>query len=121
DHAQASQSQLMTWMMPLLFTFMAFSFPSGLALYWVTSSIFRIILQYRISGWGSLRRRPAAETEQSKKYVKFDNPETKKMTIKDKDEQVIITDKESLKKSRGSFSWRKLMGLGEKDDQDQNK
>ncbi|MHB8104717.1 MAG: YidC/Oxa1 family membrane protein insertase, partial [Dehalococcoidales bacterium] len=44
DPAQASQSQLMTWMMPLLFTFMAFSFPSGLALYWVTSSIFRIIL-----------------------------------------------------------------------------
>lgn len=121
DPSVASQNQLMTWMMPLLFTFMAFSFPSGLALYWVTSSLFRIVLQYRISGWGSLRKSRAAETEQSKKYIKFDNPEEKKTTVKTKDGQIIITDKDSYKKSRGSFSFRKFLGLGEKDDEDGDK
>jgi YidC/Oxa1 family membrane protein insertase len=121
DPRTASQNSMMTWMMPLLFTFMALSFPSGLALYWVANSLFRIILQYRITGWGSLRKRPAAETEASKKYLKFDTVEGQKTTIKDKDGQIIITDKESLKKSRGSFSFRKLLGLGEKDQQDEDK
>jgi YidC/Oxa1 family membrane protein insertase len=121
DPRVSSQNSMMTWMMPLLFMFMALSFPSGLALYWVINSLFRIVLQYRITGWGSLRKRPVAETEASKKYLKFDTVEGKKTTIKDKDEQVIITDKESLKKSRGSLSFRKLMGLSEKDEQDKNK
>jgi YidC/Oxa1 family membrane protein insertase len=121
DPKTASQNSMMTWMMPLLFTFMALSFPSGLALYWVANSLFRIILQYRITGWGSLRKRPAAETDASKKYVKFDSPEARKTTIKAKDGQIIITDKESLKKSRGSFNFRKLLGLGEKDQQDEDK
>jgi membrane protein insertase Oxa1/YidC/SpoIIIJ len=121
DPRTSSQSSMMLWMMPLLFTFMSLSFPAGLALYWVVNSIFRIILQYRVTGWGSLRKRAATSTDASKKYVKFDSPEEKNTTIKDKDGQIIITDKESLKKSRGSFSFRKLLGLGEKDEQDQDK
>ena len=51
---------MMLWMMPLLFTFMALSFPSGLSLYWVASSVFRIVLQYRVTGWGGLRQTAAA-------------------------------------------------------------
>ena len=51
---QQSQSQMMLWMMPLLFAFMSLSFNSGLALYWLTSNIISIVMQYFISGWGPL-------------------------------------------------------------------
>ena len=117
DPRTASQNQMMTWMMPLLFTFMAISFPAGLALYWVTSSIFRIILQYRMTGWGSLRKQRVTETDATKKYVKFENMEGKKITAKD---EVIITDKESLKKSRGSFKFRKLLKPGDNEPNDKD-
>ncbi len=98
DPRSAASSQMMTWMMPLLFAFLALSFPSGLALYWVASSIFRIVLQYRVTGWGTLRRR-ASTVDTGKKYVTFEGEDKKKAKkVKPKDE-VIITDKESLKKS----------------------
>jgi hypothetical protein len=41
-------------MMPIMFTFFSLSFPSGLALYWVISNIFSIVVQYYVTGWGSL-------------------------------------------------------------------
>jgi YidC/Oxa1 family membrane protein insertase len=98
DPRSAASSQMMTWMMPLLFAFLALSFPSGLALYWVASSIFRIVLQYRVTGWGTLRRK-ASTVDTGKKYVTFEGEDKKKAKkVKPKDE-VIITDKESLKKS----------------------
>lgn len=107
DTTSSTQSQMMTWMMPLIFTFLALSFPSGLSLYWVVSSLFRIILQYRLTGWGTLRRKPAAGPEAGKKYVKFDTGESKKIKVKPK-EEVIFTDKESLKKSRKSSRFSKF-------------
>ena len=54
DPKQKAQSRMMLWMMPLMFAFLALSFPSGLALYWVTSSVVRIVIQYRVTGWGGL-------------------------------------------------------------------
>jgi len=55
DPKQRSQSQMMLWMMPLMFTFFALSFPSGLALYWVVSNAITIVMQYYITGgWGGL-------------------------------------------------------------------
>ena len=45
----------MQWMMPLMFGFLALQFPSGLALYWTASTLIRIVLQYRATGWGALR------------------------------------------------------------------
>ncbi len=72
DPKQRSQSQMMLWMMPLMFGFFALSFPSGLALYWVISNIITIAMQYFVTGgWGSLL--PAAATKQlgrDKKYRK---------------------------------------------------
>ena len=58
---QQSQSQMMLWMMPLVFAFFTLNFPSGLALFWVVSSIIRIVIQYFVTGWGGLR--PAAATK----------------------------------------------------------
>jgi YidC/Oxa1 family membrane protein insertase len=54
DPQQQANSQMMLWMMPLLFAFMSLSFNSGLALYWLTSNVISIVMQYFISGWGSL-------------------------------------------------------------------
>lgn len=54
DPRQQTQSRLMLWMMPLMFAFITLQFPSGLALYWVTSSLMRIGIQYFVTGWGGL-------------------------------------------------------------------
>ena len=43
-------------MMPLLFGFMAITLPSGLSLYWTASNIIGIVIQYRVTGWGDLKR-----------------------------------------------------------------
>jgi YidC/Oxa1 family membrane protein insertase len=99
DPRSAASSQMMTWMMPLVFAFLALSFPSGLSLYWVASSIFRIVLQYRITGWGTLRKK-ALTGEPGKKYVSFESEDAKKTKKVKPEDEVIITDKESLKKSR---------------------
>ena len=54
DPKQQQQSQMMLWMMPLMFVFLSLSFPSGLALYWVTSNVIGIVMQYAVTGWGGL-------------------------------------------------------------------
>jgi YidC/Oxa1 family membrane protein insertase len=54
DPQQAAQSQMMLFMMPILFAFMTMNFPSGLALYWVASNIISIVMQYYVTGWGAL-------------------------------------------------------------------
>ena len=55
DPQQRAQSQMMLWMMPLMFGFLAMSFPSGLALYWVISNVITIVMQYfTVGGWGGL-------------------------------------------------------------------
>lgn len=55
DPKQAQTQQMMLWMMPLLFVFLTFSFPSGLALYWLASNIMGVAIQYVTTGWGGLR------------------------------------------------------------------
>jgi len=70
DAKQSQQNQLMLWMFPMMFTLISISFPAGLPLYWVTNSIIRIILQYRLSGWGGLSRKPRGDDGgKDKKYV----------------------------------------------------
>jgi len=54
DPKQQTQGKLMLWMMPLMFGFLCLSFPSGLALFWVTSSVIRVVIQYNVTGWGGL-------------------------------------------------------------------
>jgi YidC/Oxa1 family membrane protein insertase len=69
DPKQQTQSSIMLWMMPIMFAFLTLSFPSGLALYWVTSNIFRIGVQYSIGGWGGLvKTSPKKQTGRDRKY-----------------------------------------------------
>ena len=95
DARQAQQSQIMLWMMPMMFTLLAMTFPSGLALFWVSSSIVRIVLQYRITGWGGLRRggEERQETGKDKKYVDLVSSEERKSTD-DVGADIVITDKQ---------------------------
>jgi len=71
DPKQAAQGRMMLWMMPLMFGFFCLSFPSGLALFWFTSTVIRVIMQYYATGWGALAPsvagRPAGG---DKKYMK---------------------------------------------------
>ncbi len=53
DPQQMMMNQMMQFM-PIMFVVFAFSVPSGLVLYWVTSNIFTFVQQYFATGWGSL-------------------------------------------------------------------
>jgi YidC/Oxa1 family membrane protein insertase len=91
DPKQRSQSQMMLWMMPLMFAFLALSFPSGLSLFWATSSIVRIVLQYRVTGWGGLTREAGKEVAEDKKYLKFVDP-TEGKSLDAAGADIVITD-----------------------------
>jgi len=54
DPQQQSMNRMMLWIMPLMFGFFALSLPSGLAVYWVVSNIISMVMQYRVTGWGTL-------------------------------------------------------------------
>ncbi len=53
DPQQATMMRAMMFM-PLVFGYIAFTFPQGAVLYWATSSLIGVVQQYFISGWGSL-------------------------------------------------------------------
>jgi YidC/Oxa1 family membrane protein insertase len=53
---QQKMMQTMQYYFPLITVFIAQSLPAGLALYWVTTTVFGIIQQYFVSGWGQLPR-----------------------------------------------------------------
>ncbi|APV44370.1 YidC/Oxa1 family membrane protein insertase [Dehalogenimonas formicexedens] len=55
DPKVAAQSQLMLFMMPAMFVFISITFPAGLALYWLTSSILRVVVQFAATGPGELK------------------------------------------------------------------
>ncbi len=85
DPQQRAQGQMMQIMMPLMFAFISMSFPSGLALYWATSTILRIVMQYYTTGWGGLiPSRDGKKSTPEKEY--------KGRTVKEKK---ILTDDET--------------------------
>jgi YidC/Oxa1 family membrane protein insertase len=54
------QMQIMSYIMPFVTGFIAWNFPAGLALYWTTTSVFSMVQQYFVTGWGSLFTAPPA-------------------------------------------------------------
>ena len=69
DPKQQTQANMMLWMMPMMFAFLTLSFPSGLALFWVTSNVVRIGIQYFVTGWGGLvKSAPQKQIVRDKKY-----------------------------------------------------
>jgi YidC/Oxa1 family membrane protein insertase len=55
------QAQMMLWMMPILFTFMFWSFPSGLVLYWLVNNLLQIGQQWLITRKPSAPASPEAQ------------------------------------------------------------
>ena len=69
DPKQQSQATMMLWIMPLMFAYFTLLWPSGLALFWVTSNIIRIGIQYFVTGWGGLvKAAPKKAKVRDKKY-----------------------------------------------------
>jgi YidC/Oxa1 family membrane protein insertase len=50
----ATMQKQMVFLMPVMTVIIALRFPSGLALYWIVSTLFSIGQQYFVSGWGAL-------------------------------------------------------------------
>ncbi|MBN2239323.1 MAG: membrane protein insertase YidC [Dehalococcoidales bacterium] len=94
DPQQQAQAQMMNWMMPLMFGFICLSVPSGLAVYWFTSTAIRIILQYFTTGWGTLSfsipfRGKGNSPDKSKKEPRL--PKQKKtLTADDTSADIVI-------------------------------
>jgi YidC/Oxa1 family membrane protein insertase len=98
DPRVAQQSQLMLWMMPLMFTFFSFSFASGLSLYWLISNIFSVVVQYFVTGWGGLSFKKSTSM-------------VKKSSDSDKSLQKRIYIEDSGKKGSSSSKSNQIKGL----------
>ncbi len=57
EMAQSMQQQML-FIMPVMTGLIALKFPSGLALYWVATTVFSVVQQYIISGPGGLKNLP---------------------------------------------------------------
>ena len=53
DFTSALQTQSL-YMFPAMIIYFSYIFPLGLSLYWNTLTIFGILQQYKIQGWGGL-------------------------------------------------------------------
>lgn len=60
DPRTESTNRIMATTMPVMFGFFTISFASGLAIYWVVSNTISIVMQYFVTGWGSLFGAPKA-------------------------------------------------------------
>ena len=46
--------QSMAYTFPLMTVFLGAQFPAGLTLYWIATTVFQVVQQYFVSGWGQL-------------------------------------------------------------------
>jgi YidC/Oxa1 family membrane protein insertase len=60
DDPNQRMFQSMAYTFPLMTVVLGASFPAGLTLYWIATTVFQIVQQYFVSGWGQLP-----------KYLKF--------------------------------------------------
>jgi YidC/Oxa1 family membrane protein insertase len=56
DDPQARMMQSMVYYFPIITVVIAWTLPAGLAVYWVTTTLFQIAQQYFVTGWGQLVR-----------------------------------------------------------------
>ncbi|MCX5991419.1 MAG: YidC/Oxa1 family membrane protein insertase [Chloroflexi bacterium] len=73
DPQQQSMNTMMQIMMPLMMAFMTITFPAGLGLYFLVTSLVMMVIQYFVYGWGGLFAKapaPAAGTKKDGKSEK---------------------------------------------------
>jgi YidC/Oxa1 family membrane protein insertase len=54
DDPNQRMFQSMAYTFPIMTVLIGQNFPAGLALYWITTTMFQIVQQYFVSGWGQL-------------------------------------------------------------------
>ena len=55
ERTMANVTKQMSVIFPVIIFWLSLNFPQGLALYWVTGTLFMVLQQYHLVGWGSLR------------------------------------------------------------------
>ena len=55
EMAETMQQQML-FIMPVMTAVLALRFPAGLALYWLITTVFSLVQQYFVSGWGGLSK-----------------------------------------------------------------
>ncbi len=86
---------MMQYVMPFVTAFIGFTVPAGLALYWTVSSLFQVVQQYFVTGWGGLA--PAASVA-----VAGSKSVTTKITPPPVSTRVVDADNKVVSKSNGS-------------------
>ncbi len=90
DPQAQSMNRIMLWVMPLMFGFFSLTLPSGLSLYWVASNIISMVMQYRVTGWGTLTMPSLPSFLKGGAPQPVDNPQAKT-------EVAASTDKKDVK------------------------
>lgn len=118
DMASSMQKQML-FVMPFMTGFIATRFPSGLALYWVMTTVFSIGQQYFISGWGGLttyyqrvrnwlfRSQAGPTVEQANKASEPKAQPTAKSPSKNKELSPLAASLKKAKKTKTSSKKRK--------------
>jgi YidC/Oxa1 family membrane protein insertase len=55
ERTMANVTKQMSVLFPVIIFVLSLNFPQGLALYWVTGTLFMVIQQYHLVGWGALK------------------------------------------------------------------
>ncbi|HEY7927334.1 MAG TPA: YidC/Oxa1 family membrane protein insertase [Candidatus Dormibacteraeota bacterium] len=55
ERTMANVTKQMSVIFPVIIFWLSLNFPQGLALYWVTGTLFMVLQQYHLVGWGSLK------------------------------------------------------------------
>jgi YidC/Oxa1 family membrane protein insertase len=55
ERTMANVTKQMSIIFPVIILWLSLNFPQGLALYWVTGTLFMVLQQYHLVGWGSLK------------------------------------------------------------------
>ena len=55
ERSMANITKQMSFIFPVVILLFSLNFPQGLALYWVTGTLFMVVQQYLVVGWGGLR------------------------------------------------------------------
>jgi YidC/Oxa1 family membrane protein insertase len=103
DPQQQAQSQMMLWMFPLMFAFLCLNLPSGLALYWITSTVIRIAMQYFTTGWGGLIRSKAGDKTPRVKNIEGRDTRQKKVLTEDDTSADIVVESSSAQEEGSDY------------------
>jgi YidC/Oxa1 family membrane protein insertase len=71
--AMSQQMKIMQLISPVMVLFFGWSYAAGLALYWTISSLFAMVQQYFVTGWGSLLVTPDFLTSKGNNNAKGNN------------------------------------------------